>query len=73
VPRSNYATPPIELPPGRYRVFGYPPMTGLRLHKWIQIGPANPPGRYGSADLEIASAIPNLECIEDEAGRRVWP
>jgi hypothetical protein len=73
VPRSNYSAGRIALPPGRYRCFGYPPMTGLRLDKWIEITESNPPGTYGAADLEVARCIPNLERIEDDRGETVWP
>ncbi len=69
---DHYATPPIELEPGSYRVFGHPPMTGLLLDKWIEVTPHNRPGRYGAADIEIATAIPNLVRIEDDGGRIVW-
>ena len=69
---DHYAAPTIELEPGRYRVFGHPPMTGLLLDKWIEVTPRNRPGRYGAADLEIATSIPNLVRIEDGRGRVVW-
>ena len=71
--RSNYSAPPIALAPGRYRAYGFPPMTGLLLDKWIEVGPDNSPGCYGEADLEIAMTIPNLSRIEDEGGHVVWP
>ena len=63
--RSNYSAAPIELLPGQYRVFGFPPMTGLLLNKWIEVTESNPPGYYGEADLEIATMIPNLSHIEE--------
>jgi hypothetical protein len=72
VNRSNYSSPPIVLQPGRYRVYGFPPMTGLLLNKWIVVRPSNPPGCYGPSDLEIASTIPNLSHITDEQGKVVW-
>jgi hypothetical protein len=62
----------IELPPGRYRLAGFAPMTGLLLHKWIEVTDRNPPGRYGPADLPVATAMPHLARIEDAAGRAVW-
>jgi hypothetical protein len=67
-----YKAPPIQLVPGRYRVFGFPPMTGLLLGKWIDVLPSNRPGCYGPADIEIATSIPNLVRIEDERGLVVW-
>ena len=70
--RSNYALGFLELAPGRYRMLGFVPMTGLLLDKWIQVGPDNPPGCYGAANLAIATAIPNLVSVEDDAGREVW-
>ena len=70
--RSNYNAPPIELEPGRYRAYGFPPMTGLLLNKWIEIRPDNPPGCYGEANLAIATSIPNLCRIENEDGQTVW-
>jgi hypothetical protein len=72
VNRSNYNSPRILLKPGRYRVYGFPPMTGLLLNKWIEVHPNNPPGCYGVSDLEIASTIPNLSHITDEQGTVVW-
>jgi hypothetical protein len=47
-------------------------MTGLLLDKWIEVTEANPPGCYGSADIPIATAIPNLVRVEDATGRPVW-
>lgn len=73
MPRPNYSVAQVVLPPGRYRVYGYPPMTGLRLDKWIDVTGENPPGTYGDADLSIATCIPNLERIEDAQGETVWP
>ncbi len=70
--RSNYGTPEIALPPGRYRAYGLVPMTGLMLDKWIDVSSENSPGCYGPADIEIATAIPNLLRIEDADGRTVW-
>ena len=70
--RSNYALAHLELKPGRYRMLGVVPMTGLLLDKWIEVGPENPPGCYGGANLAIATAIPNLVSVEDDAGREVW-
>ena len=70
--RSNYSTDHIELPPGRYRVYGFPPMTGLLLDKWITIRESNTTGCYGEADLAIATTIPNIARGEDEHGRVVW-
>ena len=73
VPRPNYPSDDICLPPGRYRVFGFPPMTGLALDKWIEVGIDNPTGCYGPADIPISKAIPNISRIEDETGGIVWP
>jgi hypothetical protein len=73
VPRSNYDAPQIALPPGRYRVYGFVPMTGLMLDKWIVVTPDNGAGCYGRADIAIATAIPNLLRIEAMDGRTVWP
>ncbi len=73
VPRSNYPQDSIHLQPGRYRVFGFPPMTGLALNKWIDVGPENAPGCYGSADIPVHEAIPNITRIEDERGSTIWP
>jgi hypothetical protein len=70
--RSNYPESPILLPPGRYRVYGFPPMTGLLLSKWIEVTEANSPGCYGPADIEIAKAIPNPARIQDESSGVVW-
>jgi hypothetical protein len=70
--RSNYNEGLIELASGRYRAYGFPPMTGLLLDKWIEVTEINSPGCYGPADLDIASTIPNLSYIEDEAGRVIW-
>jgi len=70
--RSNYSENPIKLPIGRYRAYGFPPMTGLLLDKWIEVTDTNTPGCYGPADLDVASTIPNLSHIEDEAGQVVW-
>ena len=70
--RRNYSEELIELAPGRYRVYGFPPMTGLMLNKWIQVGPRNTAGCYGAADIPIAGSIPNILKIEDEAGQVVW-
>lgn len=72
VPRSNYEAPTIQLPPGRYRVSGFVPMTGLHLDKWIAVTQENDPGCYGPANIAIARSIPNLARIEDEAGRLCW-
>ena len=69
---DHYAAPAIRLEPGTYRVFGFPPMTGLLLDKWIDVAPDNRPGCYGPADIEIATAIPNLVRIEDREGSVVW-
>ena len=71
--RPNYPIAQLELPPGKYRVLGFVPMTGLLLDKWIEVGSGNPPGCYGAADIPIATAIPNLARIEDAAGLQVWP
>jgi hypothetical protein len=73
VPRSNYPDEEICLAPGRYRVFGFPPMTGLALDKWIEVTVDNPRGCYGSADIAVHQAIPNITRIEDESGTVVWP
>ena len=62
----------IELPPGRYHVWGFPPETGLLLDKWIEVRAENRPGRYGAADLRIATCMPNLLKIEDTDGKVVW-
>ena len=70
--RSNFPDTPIALPPGRYRVYGFPPMTGLLLSKWIEVTEANRPGCYGPADIEIALAIPNIARIQDASGSVVW-
>ena len=70
--RSNYPIQEIVLAPGRYRVFGFPPMTGLLLSKWIEVTGANQPGCYGPADIEIARAIPNPSRIQGESGEVVW-
>ncbi len=70
--RSNFPDAPIRLPPGRYRVYGFPPMTGLLLSKWIEVTEANRAGCYGPADIEIAEAIPNLARIVDAHGEDVW-
>lgn|GEM_PF-1734501 len=71
--RPNYPANTLVLPPGKYRVLGFVPMTGLLLDKWIEVGPANQPGCYGAADIPIATAIPNLARIEDAGGQLVWP
>lgn len=71
--RSNYPVDLLALSPGRYRVMGFVPMTGLLLDKWIEVGPANQPGCYGAADIPIATAIPNMARIEDADGQQVWP
>jgi hypothetical protein len=71
--RPNYALDELRLPPGRYRVIGFVPMTGLLLDKWIVVGSGNLPGCYGAADIPIATAIPNLARIEDAHGAPVWP
>lgn len=65
-------TPEIRLPPGRYRVRGIPPETGLVLDKWIRVTEANREGCYGPADIPIGTAIANLFRIEDEHGRVIW-
>jgi hypothetical protein len=70
--RSNFPDTPICLPPGRYRVYGFPPMTGLLLSKWITVSEANGTGCYGPADIEISKAIPNLTRIQNEDGDEVW-
>ena len=70
--RPNYDSGLVELPPGRYRVFGFPPITGLMLDKWIEVTPDNSPGCYGPADIEIGTAIPNLVRIEDIRGLCLW-
>ena len=70
--RTNYRNEPILLEPGRYRVHGFPPMTGLLLNKWIEVRQDNKPGCYGPADLDIARTIPNLSYIEDEQGNTIW-
>lgn len=72
VSRSNFAAPPIELPPGRYRVYGFVPMTGLHLDKWIEVTEVNKAGCYGPANIPIARAIPNLARIVDSSGSPVW-
>ncbi|MCK6528136.1 hypothetical protein L6R50_11465 [Myxococcota bacterium] len=64
--------PTIHLPPGRYLVHGIPPETGLVLEKWIEVGPRNGPGRYGPADIPIATAIAHIFRIEDVRGRVIW-
>ena len=71
--RLNYSVSHLNLMPGRYRVIGFVPMTGLLLDKWIEVGPANPPGCYGAADIPIATSIPNLARIEAANGQQVWP
>jgi hypothetical protein len=70
--KDHYSAASIRLTPGTYRVFGFPPMTGLLLDKWIEVTPENRPGRYGAADIEIATAIPNLVRVEDQRGQVVW-
>lgn len=70
---QTYVEGTIELAPGRYRVFGFPPMTGLLLDRWIEVHAHNPPGRYGDADLPIHTAMPHLLRIEDAHGKVVWP
>ncbi len=70
--RPNFPDGDIRLPPGRYRVYGFPPMTGLLLSKWIEVTEANRAGCYGPADIEIAMAIPNLARIVDADGEEVW-
>ena len=72
VSRPNYEIEHLELPPGRYRVLGFVPMTGLLLDKWIEVSSTNAPGCYGAADIPIATAIPNLARIEDASGATVW-
>jgi hypothetical protein len=72
VSRSNFSAPSLELPPGRYRVTGIVPMTGLMLQKWIEVTEANEPGCYGPANIPIARAIPNLVSVEDSSGRPCW-
>ena len=69
---DHYCAASIRLAPGTYRVFGIPPMTGLLLNKWIEVTPDNGPGRYGAADIEITTAIPNLVRVEDQGGQVVW-
>ena len=64
---------PLVLPPGRYRVFGIPPETGLMLDRWITVTSANAPGCYGPADIPIRTAMPNLYRVEDASGQPVWP
>jgi len=73
VERPEYPDVDIHLTPGRYRVFGFPPMTGLLLNKWIEVSETNQPGHYGPADIPIRKAIPNIDRIEDEEGRVLWP
>ncbi len=63
--------PPL-LPPGRYRVFGIPPETGLLLDRWIEVSRSNSAGCYGPADIPVATVIANLYRIEDRDGRVVW-
>ena len=70
--RSNYSESIIDLVSGRYRAYGFPPMTGLLLDKWIEVTDTNSPGCYGPADLDIATTIPNLARIENAAGEVVW-
>lgn len=70
--RPNYVLHRLVLTPGRYRVLGFVPMTGLLLDKWIEVTEANQPGCYGAADIPIATAIPNLVRVEDAAGGVVW-
>jgi hypothetical protein len=72
VGRPNYALDQLTLEPGRYRVLGFVPMTGLLLDKWIEVTEANPPGCYGAADIPIATAIPNLVRVEDASGQPIW-
>ncbi len=72
MPRSNFSAPPIDLPPGRYCVTGFVPMTGLHLQKWIDVTEVNEPGCYGPANIPIARAIPNLVRIVDGSGRLRW-
>ncbi|MCO4771100.1 MAG: hypothetical protein KDA24_13780 [Deltaproteobacteria bacterium] len=71
--RSNYSIESLLLPPGRYRVLGFVPMTGLHLDKWIEVSSTNQPGCYGAADIPIATSIPNLARIENVSGEPVWP
>ncbi|MBJ95235.1 MAG: hypothetical protein CMP23_12285 [Rickettsiales bacterium] len=73
VSRDNYPDHPIKLPPGRYRLFGFPPMTGLALDKWIEIDASNSLGCYGPADIPVHRAIPNITRIENEHGTTIWP
>ena len=73
VSRANYPNEEIHLAPGRYRVFGFPPMTGLALDKWIEVTVDNSRGCYGPADIPVHAAIPNITRIEDEGGSIVWP
>ena len=73
VSRSNYPNDEILLTPGRYRVFGFPPMTGLALDKWIEVTLNNSRGCYGPADIPVHTAIPNITRIENEGGSVVWP
>ena len=73
VSRLNYPIERIELQPGRYRVFGFPPMTGLALSKWIEVSEDNAPGCYGAANIDIHTAIPNITRIENDSGSTVWP
>ena len=73
VPRANYPKHEIHLEPGRYRVFGFPPMTGLALDKWIEVTVDNTRGCYGPADIPVHSSIPNITRIEDENGTIMWP
>ena len=70
--RPDYPNADIQLPPGRYRGFGFPPMTGLLLDKWIQVSDENQAGCYGPADIPVRKAIPNIDRIEDQEGRVVW-
>jgi len=72
VSRPNYALDRLSLSPGRYRLLGFVPMTGLLLDKWIEVTEANRTGCYGSADIPIATAIPNLVRVEDADGQTVW-
>ncbi len=71
--RDDYGAATIRLPPGRYRVLGFPPMTGLLLDKWIEVTAENAAGCYGPANIPVATAIPNLLRIEDVDGTTVWP
>jgi len=73
VSRANYPNDAIHLAPGRYRVFGFPPMTGLALDKWIEVTVENRSGCYGPADIPVHASIPNITRIEDEIGTTVWP